>query len=704
MAAPVIAFDTETALIRPGLLVPPLACVSVAWDGDRPAWVEPGADTVVRGSTALFDASAARRVAPALFDRPPLDAATANGVYDLAVLAENDPTDRTLRAIFEALGRGTVTDVQIRERLYANAFGRLKTTRVSLADLVRRYLGPERGDAMDATKAGDDVWRLRYAELIGVPLRDWPADAVTYALDDARATLEVHHAQSARIPAMVDGFPLRNDRMVVSEDREMRAAFALHLQAAWGVRTDAPVVEELTSRWIAIAKKGREIGQAGGWVRPDGTTNKKVLQAVVTDAFGGHPPLSNICGRAWAGGECTKAKKHKGECGKGRAGQVSLKVDTLIEAADLPGAPEHLREYAETLLAGRYNAVWTKPLWHATKYPSTYKSVSLLETGRASIQQPPWQQPARSGGLTVEEKKAKTGLGVRDCVIPRPGHVLCSVDFAAAELGALGQVHIWWGLSREMANAINAGRDLHIELAANLSTAQGAPLTYDEAFALYKQPRPDPRIKELRQVAKIANFGFGGGMGAAKFVVHAAKQGVTITLEMAELVRAVWLRSWPAMNDYFRAVSALTRDGRKFTVQHPVSGRLRGNVGYTDGNNGYFQGLVADGAKAAAYSLAFACYVGDPNYPALLGCRPCLFLHDEIIAEIPVDRQHEAGHEMADIMRLCLQAHTPDVLVGAKPALMDRWYKDADPVYDDRGRLVLWQPKVKHPLLERIAA
>ena len=38
-----------------------------------------------------------------------------------------------------------------------------------------------------------------------------------------------------------------------------------------------------------------------------------------------------------------------------------------------------------------------------------------------------------------------------------------------------------------------------------------------------------------------------------------------------------------------------------------------------------------------------------------------------------------------------MQEYIPDVPIEAEPALMRRWYKDAAPVYDDSGKLLVWE-------------
>jgi DNA polymerase I-like protein with 3'-5' exonuclease and polymerase domains len=78
---------------------------------------------------------------------------------------------------------------------------------------------------------------------------------------------------------------------------------------------------------------------------------------------------------------------------------------------------------------------------------------------------------------------------------------------------------------------------------------------------------------------------------------------------------------------------------------------------------------------------------GEPLYRV----HPVLFLHDEIIAEVPEVTAHEAATRISEVMVETMRLFTPDVRVAAPPALMRRWHKAADPVYVD-GRLVPWEP------------
>src|SRR5262245_19934039 len=161
------ALDTETALIAPGLLAPPLACLSTA-----------GED----GGVCLFDRHHAEEALAALLDSDAVIVGQ-NIAYDFGVLGEAFP--RLLPKIFDAYSADRVEDTNVRQKLcdiatgcyrgYRNINGLTVKLGYSLADLAKRHLD------LDLDKT---TWRLGYGELRDVPLREWPEGARTYALDD----------------------------------------------------------------------------------------------------------------------------------------------------------------------------------------------------------------------------------------------------------------------------------------------------------------------------------------------------------------------------------------------------------------------------------------------------------------------------------------------------------------------------------------
>jgi len=152
------------------------------------------------------------------------------------------------------------------------------------------------------------------------------------------------------------------------------------------------------------------------------------------------------------------------------------------------------------------------------------------------------------------------------------------------------------------------------------------------------------------------------------------------------------LQRYPEMDKYFRDIGKKCGDrGGSFTYTQPRSGRLRGDVGFCDGCNSGFQGLTADGAKQALHEVIRECYV-DLGTP-LFGCRPTAFIHDEIILEVPEDRTHRAATRLAEVMIKEMECYLPDIPVKADAHLMRRWYKSAEPTFDDNGNLIPWEPE-----------
>jgi len=297
----------------------------------------------------------------------------------------------------------------------------------------------------------------------------------------------------------------------------------------------------------------------------------------------------------------------------------------------------------------------------------------LVESGRTSSRGPNIQNQPRRGG-------------VRECYVPRDGFVYVACDYHVAELAGLAQVLVHKFGQSNMADALNAGRDLHIETAAGILGKK-----YDETLALYEAG--DEKTKEARQLAKALNFGLPGGLGSQTFSDYAkTSYGVDVSVEKAQALKDRWLDSYPEMKRYFDHISdALGIGADSFTAEQLYSGRLRGGLGYCDGCNTYFQGLVADGARRATYEVVKSTFIkGDP----LSGSYAVAFVHDEIIIESPEEKAAEAAKRLSGIMVQGMREYLPDVTVRATPHIMRRWYKDARPVYDEMGKLVPFERSI----------
>jgi len=633
-----VAFDTETGLIRPGCTAPPLVCLTAAaraLEGD------------------VFGELYAVARAPG-FLREVLERRERlvghNVAYDLAVCCAEAPDLWPL--VCEALDAGRVHDTQIAEQLLDIAQGRFRfatevddatgesTTRpveYTLAALAQRRCNR----VLDKSA---DSYRLRYLELLAVDPAQWPPEARAYALEDAEATLLVREDQEREARAL----GLWDEALcgVTDEAAQVRAAFALHLTGTRGIAVDLAAVDALETKLRAQRAEGRSAMVATGLVRANGTRDMAAIKARVTSAYrDGRKLLETETGAVSTSAAVLRESGDPVLVALAEAG----KIEKLLSAF-VPG----LRTGAVAPLTCRYNV--------------------LVESGRTSaagVKVGTWK------GLNVQQ--LPRAPGVRECFAARPGFVLCSVDYAALELRTLAQVCLEMLGHSALAEAFAAGRDPHAELAAEILGT-----TY-EAFA-ERLAAGDPAAKLARQQAKPANFGFPGGLGAKRFCDYARDQyGVRMTLHEAEQLRARWRQRWPEVPEFQARVSAqLDPLTGVCSVRQLRSGRVRAGVGYTEACNTFFQGLAADGAKAALWRVI--------RDGVQHGVYPVAFLHDEILAEVRSERAHEGAAWLAQVMCEVMAEHCPGVPIEAEPALAQRWFKSMAPVWRE-GRLVPWAPK-----------
>jgi DNA polymerase-1 len=265
---------------------------------------------------------------------------------------------------------------------------------------------------------------------------------------------------------------------------------------------------------------------------------------------------------------------------------------------------------------------------------------------------------------------------VREAHIARPGKVLVGIDYGHLELDCLAQVtYEMFGYSR-MLETINAGRDPHSMMGAQLmSLKQHKEISYKEFFKMLKDGNKD--CKFFRQMAKAANFGYPGGLGAKRMVEYAKNTyGIDdMTLEASIELRDVFLKTYPEVEELFTWYK-YQEDVNGWA--YSSSGRWRARCGYCDGLNGIaLQSRSADGAKTAGLLLAEACELGQ-----LSDCDLLAFIHDEYIIEMPNDDRLAERVDIAMTLMLeGMQQILPDVRITVEADAMERWVKDGPFVY-----------------------
>ncbi len=684
---PVLVWDSETWLITEGWASPRIVCAAFMAPHRAP-WLLARED-------ALDELEAWLRLPDCIFINQAI-------AFDWLCACALRPS--LIPLVFKAYREGRVRDVGIRQQLIDIELGCLNYRKglpkdiksaYSLAGLMWIHFKIDRS----ADKAAE-AWRYRYRELEDVPVKDYPPEAHDYPLQDVNDAHDVFLAQAQNF---ADPYAPN-----INEVEQVRKAWALKLASCWGLRCDGKSVDaleaEITAKYLKIqtdlAREGlfkvRKCAKKAGVYEKSDEISRELLVEIHADAkiLKAHDeglPLRFAKDTAVIQARVAAAYEAMGTKPKYTpSGDVCCDADALAQTGD-----ETLMELGGGGPVGTIRNTFIPTLRKGTSRPINTEYRPLVETGRVSSAKPGLNNIPRGGG-------------VRECFASRPGTVLCSTDYACAELRGLGQIELWLFGESEFAAFFRANPhgDPHLELAASIS---GIP--YIEAQLRLKTPcepgcEHTPYIacgkyvKGMRQACKALNFGLPGGLGVDTLIATARRQyGVHFTRAEAQQRKDQWMTRWK-MKKYFAHINRLVGMGNATIEQlrppgpngENVPHRRRGNVGYCDGANTFFQGIVADAAAEALFALSEESYTKEES--PLFGSRPLLFLYDEAILEIPHGpKTHEAAYRQAELFVSAAQVWIPDVPMISEPALMYRWSKEAEAVFDAEGRLVPWEPK-----------
>ncbi len=711
----VVAFDTETNLIRPGKPAPAISCLSyqVEEDGHRlsdpvlvhwtdvlpllRAWIADESTHFVGHNVAydmgvvcaewpelvplVFKAYDDNRVTDTMLRAKLLDIARGcyRGFYDV----ENQAFVKFNYALIDLAKR--YCDIPIKKEGFRLFYGPLRDVPLSqwveaARDLQRRgaaWLAGEKDETFDTLAASyGDVEEFRGPKGVAGMIAADPYEVISYPLEDASSTMAVYRAQDAdREEAFIDdGVQLLED-----EHRQAQKSWWLWLAAAWGLRTNADGVAKLQFETQARCAELEKILIDAGLVRQkDGSRDMKKAMKHMLDVCGWH--WSEGLGKyvededRRQAGTTLPLRTTKGGVTKGP--QPQLDADAC-EATEDP----LLEAFAES---NSLKAVLNKdiPMLARGTIYSVHTRFDILTTGRVA-----------SSGPNVQNIRRL--VGIRECFVPRPGKVFAQADYSGLELATLAQVMIDIFGRSTLADALNAGLDAHSAVASEILEWE-----YARTYQAYKD-KSSPEHKdadEARGAGKVANFGFPGGLGPKTFVTFAKKNyGVTLAptdeeaIEKARKLKKSWQAAWPDMPDYFAYINALPTDAIGYVLEQHRSKRRRGGAAYTEACNSFFQGLGADATAAAGWRISKACYI-DRKSP-LFGSRIVNYIHDEFIVETDIANAAEAAEELSRLMVAGARPWIPDVKLQAEPCLMTAWSKEAKTIRDVTGRLLPWSPE-----------
>lgn len=486
-------------------------------------------------------------------------------------------------------------------------------------------------------KEGLHSVRLRYNEVDGVPVSQWPEGFVRYALEDAEDTAALWAKMSAR-PVIRRTDSWNNEHVidlasVVGE--HTAAAITLAVMSSLGILTDEAQVAAYTAcAEDEIATVGAQL-KALGVLRESGTEDRKVMQGIINYVYDGAPPLTD----------------------KG-----SIRTDKYARL-EAPGEHPALELYGQYKRAEKRLSTYAKPV-QGRKFV-TYSVDDFKVTGRPSAYDPNMLNPPRNGGF-------------RECFIARDGWAFVQADYNCMEVRSWA----WackqlWGLDSEALRRFNEDEnyDPHCLTGGSIhGVFYGERLSYEEFRRRLKAG--DKQAKYCRGAAKPTNFGELALMKERALCRSAVGYGIKdMTIEQASRCIEAWYAADPAHKAYHTIIERAKSRTRN-SIDIGVGRLFRGKCAFQEAANYPFQSLAAQGAKVAAVNVMRACVHGDPRYPALLGCRPLIFMYDELILEAPIGQAFEALRDLRQAMRDGQQQYHEGIPVVTDGAVMLRWSKD----------------------------
>lgn len=704
-----VSWDLETHRFGPCNLAPKPICVAADFGEDERVLVascEPEFDEVIEACL-----------------QAPLQTNT-NIAFDMSVILAHRP--HLSHLVFAAYREDRVTDIMIRDMLLVLAdTGDLKfqtlengakiELRFSQLAMEQRHLGIDRS----ADKDDEDAPRSNYDAVEGIPAADYPEDFRAYPLADAANARRIFFVQE-QIAKTRGGLG--------PQFLNARAALALQLSSCWGMRVDKKMAQEMFDRLSAAYHERNYPGLVkAGILNPSQPAEPYVKQVAKAEAILGCRPVDWEPHRAKLEELGIKFKQPKPSsystaplkslvesiCARfgidpktTESGQIS--VDKEVQA-DLKGFDETFDEYIHRKETEKLVSTELPRMLHGRVHP---KYRILVKSGRTSC----------FGNSKKDTNPAYPAVNlqnvderVREAYIPSEGRVLCSIDYDFIELVSVAQKCLDLFGSSVLADKINAGYDPHAFLGANIIKMFNPDFKGsedpDENYHIFLELKKTDRdtYAHFRKLAKPTGLGFPGGLGPNTFIGFAkSTYGVDIVklagsveaaVEMAQMLRRSWHQTYPEMQLYFNHINKDCIDDQwsypedyRYCYQSPM-GMIRRNCHYCEATNGKaMQTPTAEGAKIALFLLAEAMYdatLGD----CLLGTAMCPFVHDEVILDMPFDEYtHERAYRAAHLMIEGMRKVMTKVKVGAKPTLMLRWNKQAEPRFDNNNRLIPWTP------------
>lgn len=600
--------------------------------------------------------------------------------------------------VWKAYDQQRLVCTMVDEKIINNFANKHPQHKFDLAALADKYLGID----ISAGKKNPDAWRTRYNELDGVPLEEWPQEAIDYAISDSIYALRIHFLQ--------DKFekPLSY--------RSTRADFVLALAANRGMAVESGRVSTLKKELLEKLEPGYKFLESKGFGEKCPITSKFKKKIAILKEY---------------------VEENVENVQKTAKGSVKVTAEALSnyiikEDAD-PDAKEVIEKFLGLAEYEKILSAFIPSLEAAVKDSGLIRTNynPVVSTGRTSSSGSRLYPSANIQQMPRGLKDVT--YDVRNCYKARDGYKLVSIDYGGLELCATAhQLNEVYGHSR-MKDLLNEGdspMDLHSRFAAQvMSLETGTKVSYDEFLVRKKEKE----FAHYRQICKALNLGFPGGIGYEVMGSQLFKQGVDIpkkVLKDAEgkpimahtekqatyflgigrnqnpnlRAKRIGKRAWIFILDelvglkqrYFEMypeIETFLKETHNYflTGEHKmqknefnewekeplykfnVSGLRRDHAMYTQFCNGFLmQSPSAEGAKQMLWEVA-------NEFKDTDNMHIVAFIHDEIVIEVK-DNEHfeKIVDRVSELMITSMQKVLPSVRVNVEAAAMTYWSKDGE--------------------------
>lgn len=329
--------------------------------------------------------------------------------------------------------------------------------------------------------------------------------------------------------------------------------------------------------------------------------------------------------------------------------------DAMAEALQKIGVPLHRTTKTGQLAVNKFALKEFEPQFPVLAALSEYRTAAkFLATyigpmvDRDTVHPSFWQQGAWTGRMSasrpnVQNIPARAGSEVREMFVPRKGHVFVVSDYDSIEIKLLA----YYLNAPEFTQMLQDGHDPHAWMASNI---------WGGTSENYAKGGPNDK---LRSLAKNILFAIVYGAGAPRVMDMLADAEMDSSREEAKALIKAIKTALPRYNGLAgykgRIRKKVEATGYVTTLmgrKQPVS-RDKAYVGL----NALIQGSAADIFKRGI--------VGVSESVADLGATPILFVHDEVVTEVPTKHAKECLARQEQALRDAFDL-SPSLVVSSR--------------------------------------